>query len=149
MGINENAAKNALISVFDKTGIEEFARGLAELGWTIYASGGTKQRLLDAGIQATDAADIVGGQAILGHRVVTLSREISAGLLADLNNQADVDELANLNIPIIDLLCVDMYPLEQAVETEGSSREDVIEATDIGGPTLIRAAAKGNRSQAA
>lgn len=145
MGINENAAKNALISVFDKTGIEEFARGLTELGWNIYASGGTKQRLLDAGIKATDASEIVGGQAILGHRVVTLSREISSGLLADLESQADIDELNKLNIPIIDLLCVDMYPLEEAVKKPGSTRHEVVEATDIGGPTLIRAAAKGNR----
>lgn len=145
MAIHENAAGNALISVFDKTGIEEFARGLKELGWNIYASGGTKQRLLDAGIQAADAADLVGGQAILGHRVVTLSREISAGLLADLSSQADIDELSQLNIPIIDLLCVDMYPLEEAVKKQGGTRAEVIEATDIGGPTLIRAAAKGNR----
>lgn len=145
MAIHNNAAKNALISVFDKTGIEDFARGLSELGWTIYASGGTKQRLLDAGISAIDAADIVGGEAILGHRVVTLSREISAGLLADLDAPADVAELEKLNIPIIDLLCVDMYPLEQAVKADNSTRQAVIEATDIGGPTLIRAAAKGNR----
>lgn len=145
MAINNNAAGNALISVFDKAGIVEFARGLSDLGWNIYASGGTKQKLLDAGITATDAAEIVGGQAILGHRVVTLSREISAGLLADLNNAEDMQELAELNIPVIDLLCVDMYPLEQAAKNQTSTREDVIEATDIGGPTLIRAAAKGGR----
>lgn len=138
-------AGNALISVFDKSGIEEFAAGLEKLGWTIYASGGTKKRLEDAGIVAHDASDLVGGGAILGHRVVTLSREISAGLLADLNETADVEELKKLNIPIIDLLCVDMYPLEQAIAKPGATRADVIKDTDIGGPTLIRAAAKGNR----
>lgn len=138
-------AGNALISVFDKSGIEEFAGGLADLGWTIYASGGTKKRLEAAGIAAKDATDLAGGGAILGHRVVTLSREISAGLLADFNEPADIEELKKLNIPIIDLLCVDMYPLEEAIAKPGSTRADVIKDTDIGGPTLIRAAAKGDR----
>jgi phosphoribosylaminoimidazolecarboxamide formyltransferase / IMP cyclohydrolase len=138
-------AGNALISVFDKSGIEEFAAGLDTLGWTIYASGGTKKRLEEAGITAKDAAELSGGGAILGHRVVTLSREISAGLLADLHEKADVDELKKLGIPVIDLLCVDMYPLERAIARPGSTRVDVIKDTDIGGPTLIRAAAKGNR----
>lgn len=145
MNTTMRVAGNALISVFDKSGIEEFARGLTDLGWTIYASGGTKKQLEAAGIEAKDAADLTGGGAILGHRVVTLSREISAGLLADFNEPADIQELKKLNIPIIDLLCVDMYPLEAAIAKPGSTRADVIKDTDIGGPTLIRAAAKGSR----
>ena len=72
----------ALLSVYDKSGIEEFARALADDGWRIYASGGTARTLAAAGIATTDVADLVGGGAILGHRVVTLSREIHAGLLA-------------------------------------------------------------------
>ena len=81
-------AQNALLSVYDKTGIAEFARGLEELGWTIYASGGTYKTIIEAGVTAHDVADLVGGSAILGHKVVTLSREIGAGLLADPNRFA-------------------------------------------------------------
>lgn len=134
----------ALISVYDKTGIVEFARGLADLGWAVYASGGTAKAISEAGLQVEDVSELVGGSAILGHRVVTLSREISAGLLADKNNQADLDELASLNLPVIDLVCVDMYPLEEAISGSGK-KADVIEKTDIGGPTMLRSAAKGHR----
>lgn len=134
----------ALLSVYDKTGIVEFARGLADLGWQIYASGGTAKAIRDAKIAVKDVSELVGGSAILGHRVVTLSREISAGLLADKNSNEDLKELANLNLPIIDLVCVDMYPLEDAIIKSGE-KVDVIEKTDIGGPTMLRAAAKGRR----
>lgn len=134
----------ALLSVYDKAGIEEFARGLAELGWQLYASGGTAKAIQAAGLEVKDIAELVGGQAMLGHRVVTLSREISAGLLADKNNPDDLAELNKLGIPVIDLVCVDMYPLETAI-TEGADDSDIIEKTDIGGPTMLRAAAKGRR----
>lgn len=139
------SAGNALISVFDKNGIVEFAEGLAELNWHIYASGGTAQKLRDAGVDVTDIADLVGGQAILGHRVVTLSREVYAGILADKTKTEDIDELKRLNIPTIDLVCVDMYPLEEEIAKSDATVHDVIEKTDIGGPTLLRAAAKGRR----
>lgn len=138
------SAGNALISVYDKTGIVEFAQGLADLGWQLYASGGTAKTIQDAGIKVLDVADLVGGSAILGHRVVTLSREISAGLLADKSSADDIAELEKLGIPLIDLVCVDMYPLEDAI-TNSSSKDKVIELTDIGGPTMLRAAAKGRR----
>lgn len=134
---------NALLSVFDKTGIEDFARGLDELGWTIYASGGTAEAIKKAGIKVQDTSDLVGGGAILGHRVVTLSREIYAGLLADSDEQ--YAELKKLNIPKIDLVCVDMYPLAQTIAEPNSTEADVIEKTDVGGPTLLHAAAKGRR----
>ena len=135
----------ALLSVYDKTGIEDFAKGLVSLGWRVYASGGTAKAITDAGIKVTDVSELVGGKAILGHRVVTLSREISAGLLADKNSDADVAELKALNIPIIDLVCVDMYPLEEAIAKSNATKSDVITQTDIGGPTMLRSAAKGNR----
>jgi len=134
----------ALLSVYDKTGIEDFARGLSELGWRLYASGGTAKAITDAGLDVTDVSELVGGQAILGHRVVTLSREISAGLLADKNSAEDLAELAKLKLPIIHLVCVDMYPLEQAI-AEKADPKAVTEKTDIGGPTMLRAAAKGRR----
>src|SRR4051812_22329727 len=110
---------NALISVYDKTGIEDFARGLAELDWKVYASGGTAKAISGAGIDVRDVSELVGGSAILGHRVVTLSREISAGLLADKNSPEDMTELASLKIPVIDLVCVDMYPLEESIAKPG------------------------------
>jgi len=138
------AAGIALLSVYDKTGIEDFARGLSELGWQLYASGGTAKAIEAAGLNVTDVSELVGGQAILGHRVVTLSRELAAGLLADKDNKADVAELKKLKLPLIDLVCVDMYPLEEAIAANSSVAE-IIEKTDIGGPTLLRAAAKGRR----
>lgn len=135
------AAGIALLSVYDKTGIAEFARGLDKLGWQLYASGGTAKAIAEAGLAVQDVSELVGGEAILGHRVVTLSREISAGLLADKDSPEDVAELAKLKLPLIDLVCVDMYPLEAAIAENG----DVLDKTDIGGPTMLRAAAKGRR----
>src|SRR5665213_3047832 len=141
----DESAGVALISVYDKSGIEEFARGLAELGWQVYASGGTAKAIETAGIDVIDIAGLVGGGAILGHRVVTLSREISAGLLADKASQDDLTEMAELKLPIIDLVCVDMYPLEEVIAKPGATEQDVIEQTDMGGPTMLRLAAKGRR----
>ena len=135
---------NALISVYDKEGIEQFAKDLVELGWTIYASGGTAKRLLEAGLEVTDVAGMVGGGAILGHRVVTLSREVHAGLLSR-DIEEDNKELAELNIPRFDLVCVDTYPMEATINKDGATRESVIEQTDVGGPTMLASAAKGDR----
>ncbi len=136
---------NALLSVYDKTGIAEFAAGLHELGWNIYSSGGTADAVRKAGVPVTDVAELVGGGAILGHRVVTLSREVHSGLLADLNSAADLAELEALNIPIIHLIANDMYPLEEEISNPNSTPESIREKTDIGGPTMLRAAAKGQR----
>ena len=136
--------KNALLSVYHKEGIVEFAQALFKLGWNLFASGGTAKALRDAGISVTDVATLVGGGPILGHRVVTLSREVHAGLLAT-TAEADLNELTTLNIPWIDLVCVDLYPMQEEIDRDGSTLESVIEKTDIGGPTMLRAAAKGNR----
>jgi phosphoribosylaminoimidazolecarboxamide formyltransferase / IMP cyclohydrolase len=135
----------ALLSVYDKTGIVEFAQGLVDLGWQLYASGGTAKAIAQAGVAVTDVDQLVGGGAILGHRVVTLSREIAAGLLADTSNAEDMVELSKLGLPVIDMVCVDMYPLEEAITQPGASKQEVIAQTDIGGPTMLRAAAKGRR----
>lgn len=137
--------KNALLSVFNKDGIVEFARELKDLGWNLYASGGTAKLIQESGIDVTDAAQLVGGSAILGHKVVTLSREIHAGLMADLDDEVEVNELEDLNIPPIHLVAVDFYPLEEEIDTPGSTVESVREKTDIGGPTMLRSAAKGRR----
>jgi phosphoribosylaminoimidazolecarboxamide formyltransferase/IMP cyclohydrolase len=137
--------RTALLSVYDKKGIIDFAKGLLALGnWQIMASGGTALTLKGAGIAVKDVADLVGGGAILGHRVVTLSREVHAGLLAQ-PTKADLKELRNLGIPFIDLVCVDLYPLAEEVAKPSATMESVIEKTDIGGPTMLRSAAKGRR----
>lgn len=136
--------KNALLSVYHKTGIVAFASSLVELGWTLYSSGGTAKEISAAGIPVQDVSALVGGEAILGHRVVTLSREVHAGLLArDLD--MDIEELEKLGIPWLDLVCVDMYPLKEEIAKSDSTPESVIEKTDIGGPTMLRSAAKGRR----
>lgn len=137
--------QNALLSVYDKTGIAEFAKGLHALGWNIISSGGTAKVVAEAGVPVTDVAELVGGEAILGHRVVTLSREIHSGLLADADKEADLQELKDRGIPFIDLVAVDMYPLEEEIYSGHSTLESVIEKTDIGGPTMLRAGAKARR----
>ena len=131
-----------MISVYDKTGIAEFAAEIKKMGFIIYASGGTAKEIAKAKVPVKDIAELVGGDAILDHRVVTLSREIHAGLLAD---KAHAAELKKLGIPRLDLVCVDMYPLAEVINKKGATETDVIEMTDIGGPTLLRAAAKGRR----
>lgn len=115
------------------------------MGWTIYSSGGTAKAVSEANVPVKDVSELVGGDAILGHRVVTLSREVHAGLLADADSEADMTELASLNIPFIDLVAVDMYPLEEEIHAEGANAKSILEKTDIGGPTMLRAGAKGRR----
>lgn len=135
--------KNALLSVSDKAGIVDFASRLVGLGYTIYASGGTHKKLQEFGVPSIDIATLVG-EPILNHRVVTLSREIMAGLLATRSDE-DLEELKKINAPYFDLVCVDLYPLEAEIAREGATLESVTEMTDIGGPTMLRAAAKGRR----
>lgn len=137
--------KWALISVYNKNGIVEFARELIQMGWNILASGGTAKALTNAGIRVKDVAELVGGGAILKHRVVTLSRELHAGLLADKNDPEQVDEMRQLGLPIIDMVVCDFYPLRDAIAKPGATIESVVELTDIGGPTMVRSAAKGGR----
>ncbi len=134
----------ALLSVYDKKGIVEFANRLISLGWKIIASGGTAKVLREASLTVMDVSELVHGEPILGHRVVTLSREIHAGLLAR-DTHEDTLELKKLGIPRIDLVCVDLYPLSEAIAAPERTIHSVTEMTDIGGPTLLRAAAKGNR----
>ena len=125
----------ALLSVFDKSGIVEFAQGLHDLGWHLVSSGGTAKTLASAGLPVTDLADLTGYPAILGHRVVTLHPVIHGGLLADLDQPEHVAELARYGIEPFALAVVNLYPF---------SSEPGIELIDIGGPTLIRAAAKNH-----
>jgi phosphoribosylaminoimidazolecarboxamide formyltransferase/IMP cyclohydrolase len=134
--------KWALISAFDKNdALRAFARGLADLSWGILASSGTKKFLDGHGIPSKDVSDIVGAP-ILGHRVVTLSREVYAAILARQDNAGDMAELRRIGVSPISLVCVDLYPLLQELQSTAATEASVVEKVDIGGPTLLRAAAK-------
>jgi len=136
--------RTAFLSVYNKDRLVEFAQKLHELGFDLLASRGTAKVIGDAGIPVTDIATIVG-EPILGHRVVTLSRQVHAALLAA-ESLGDVAELSRIGIPRIDLVYVDLYPLSEVAEKKGGfTLVEVLEKTDIGGPTMLRSAAKGRR----
>ena len=126
----------ALLSVFDKIGIAEFASGLHELGWELLSSGGTAKQIADAGIPVTDVADYTGSPIMLGHRVVTLHPKIHGGILAERENEEHQEDLKHNNIETIDLVVCNLYPFQA---------EPGIENIDIGGPTMVRAAAKNHQ----
>ena len=136
--------RTAFISVFHKEGVDDFAKSLINLGWTIISSSGTAKYLKEKGIACTDLANFIG-EPILGHRVVSLSREFYAMLLSRPDNAEDMDELKKLKLPFVSLVCCDMYPLVEEIAKKDSTLESVIEKTDIGGPTMLRAGAKGGR----
>lgn len=135
--------RTALLSAYDKTGLGQFAAGLCRLGFELIGSRGTAQFLNEGGTKTRDIAEIVG-PPILGHRVVTLSREIFAGILAT-NSPEDEAELKRIGAPRIDLVYVDLYPLQKEMEREGATKKSMLEMIDIGGPSLLRAAGKGQR----
>lgn len=132
----------ALLSVYRKEGIIEFARALLEMGWKLISSGGTARHLREAGLSVTDVAEISGLPPVLGHRVVTLVPQIHGGLLA---LPEMIDELERLGYPWIDLACVDLYPLEAEIQRAGATLASVLDKMDIGGPTMISSASKGQR----
>ncbi len=133
----------AILSVYDKTGLIELGQGLAALGWTLLASGGTARALHAAGLAVTEVADYTGSPEILGGRVKTLHPAIHGGLLAR-PEAADRAELAGLGWDYIDLVAVNLYPFEQTIAKPGVTLDEAIENIDIGGVTLIRAAAKNH-----
>src|SRR3989338_3205947 len=136
-------SKTALLASYEKNApLLRLGKVLAENGWNILGSAGTTSYLKENGIACKDAAEMVG-PPILGHRVVTLSREIYAGLLA--STKEDFAELERLHIPRIELVYVNLYPLEKETKNPQATPDSVLEKTDIGGPTLLRAAAKGRR----
>lgn len=138
--------KTALLSVFNKTdAFAEFAVKLTDLyGFNLLASGGTKDALTGRGIAVQDVGEVVG-KPILGHRVVTLSREVYASILARPWVGEDAKELDRLNLSPIELVYVDMYPLADAIKDTRKMSTDVIEMVDIGGPGMLRAANKAGR----
>jgi phosphoribosylaminoimidazolecarboxamide formyltransferase / IMP cyclohydrolase len=140
--------RRALLSVSDKTGIVEFARGLRELGVEILSTGGTASAIRDGGIDVTDVAEFTGSPEILGGRVKTLHPRLHAALLARRDDPEHVATLEAEGIEPIDLVCVNLYPFEATVADPDLSEDDAIENIDIGGPTMIRAAAKNHRGVA-
>lgn len=133
----------AILSVHDKTGIIEFAQGLTSLGWTLLASGGTAKLLRDNKIPVTEVANYTKSPEILGGRVKTLHPAIHGGLLAR-PTEEDHQQLINLGWDYIDLVAVNLYPFEATIAKPNVTYEDAIENVDIGGVTLIRAAAKNH-----
>lgn len=127
--------RRALLSVFDKTGITELARGLVDLGWELISSGGTARVIAEAGLPVTDVADHTGSPVMLGHRVVTLHPRIHGGILADRDDPEHQADLETHGIDPIDLVVANLYPF---------AAEPGIEMIDIGGPTMVRAAAKNH-----
>src|SRR3954471_2908791 len=140
----EVRVKRALITVSDKTGVAEFARCLRELGVEIVSTGGTAKALAEAGIETRPIDDYTGFPEMLDGRVKTLNPRIYAGVLAVRDNPEHVATLNEHGIEPIDLVCVNLYPFEQTAAKRGVEDEEVIENIDIGGPTLIRAAAKNH-----
>jgi phosphoribosylaminoimidazolecarboxamide formyltransferase / IMP cyclohydrolase len=133
----------AILSVHDKTGIIDFAQGLSSLGWTLLASGGTAKLLRENNIHVIEVADYTKSPEILGGRVKTLHPAIYGGLLARPTDE-DHQQLLSLGWDYIDLVAVNLYPFEQTIARQNVSYADVIENIDIGGVTLIRAAAKNH-----
>lgn len=133
--------KSALISVFSKEGLAPIAKKLNELGVTIYSTGGTQKFINDLGIDVVPVEDVTSYPSILGGRVKTLHPKVFGGILNRQDNANDVAELADFDIPQIDVVIVDLYPFEKTVAS-GANEQDIIEKIDIGGISLIRAAAK-------
>ena len=133
--------KSALISVFHKDGLAPIVQKLNDLNVTIYSTGGTEKFIRELGIPVIPVDEVTSYPSILGGRVKTLHPKVFGGILNRQDNESDVAELAEYNIPQIDLVIVDLYPFEKTVAS-GASEQDIVEKIDIGGISLIRASAK-------
>lgn len=136
--------KRALISVSDKNGITEFAKGLYELGFELISTGGTKRALEQSGIPVIGVSDVTGFPEILDGRVKTLNPLIHGGLLAKFNEPSHQAQMAEHMIEPIQVVCVNLYPFQQTIAKPDVTVEDAIENIDIGGPTMLRSAAKNH-----
>ena len=134
--------KRALISVFDKTGIVDFAKSLDLLGWQIISTGGTSKKLKEEGIQVQDISDLTKFPECFDGRVKTLHPRVEGGILAIRDNESHQEQMSKLGIEPIDIVVCNLYPFKQTVLKTGVSHDEIIENIDIGGPTMIRAAAK-------
>lgn len=132
----------ALLSVSNKTGIEEFAKGLIEYGYELYSTGGTFKALQDADIAVKQVSELTDFSEIMDGRVKTLHPAVHGGILADRDNPAHMEDLKNNQIETIDLVAVNLYPFKETVRKADVTESDAVENIDIGGPTMLRAAAK-------
>jgi phosphoribosylaminoimidazolecarboxamide formyltransferase/IMP cyclohydrolase len=132
----------ALISTYDKTGLDVFARGLTDLGWELVASGGTAAYLVDLGLAVEKVETLTESPEMLGGRVKTLHPRIHAAILARRDRDEDVATLEQHEIEPFDLVCVNLYPFEQVAARRGVTEADAVEVIDVGGPSMLRGAAK-------
>ena len=132
----------ALISVSDKTGVVDFAKNLKALGWEVIATGGTMKLLRESGVEVLNISDVTGFPEICDGRVKTLHPAVHGGLLARRDVEEHVEALRANGIEFIDLVCVNLYPFRQTIAKEGVTLAEAIENIDIGGPSMLRSAAK-------
>ena len=132
----------ALISVSDKTGVVEFAQQLRSLGWEIIATGGTMKLLRDSNVEVINISDVTGFPEICDGRVKTLHPKVHGGLLARRDDESHLQALKDNGIEFIDMVCVNLYPFRQTIAKPDVTMEDTIENIDIGGPSMLRSAAK-------
>ncbi|MEE8618931.1 MAG: bifunctional phosphoribosylaminoimidazolecarboxamide formyltransferase/IMP cyclohydrolase, partial [Dehalococcoidales bacterium] len=132
----------AIVSVSNKTDLADFAQGLSQLGCEVFSTGGTKKALAEAGVPVKGVSEITGFPEILDGRVKTLHPAVHGGILAKRNLPEHMVQLAENNIKSIDLVAVNLYPFVQTVAKENVTLDEALENIDIGGPTLLRAAAK-------
>lgn len=144
---NKRAVRRALVSVYDKTGLEELARGLHEAGVELVSTGSTAGRISAAGVPVTKVEELTGFPECLDGRVKTLHPKVHAGILADLRLDSHREQLGELGVEPFDLVVVNLYPFEQTVAS-GASPDECVEQIDIGGPSMVRAAAKNHPSVA-
>lgn len=138
------AISRALLSVSDKTGLVEFAEGLVEMGVDLLSTGGTAKALRDAGLKVTDVSEYTGAPELFEGRLKTLHPMVHGGLLHRRDDDQHVEDAKKHGIPPIDLVVVNLYPFEETVSKEGVTLEDAIENIDIGGPSMLRSAAKNH-----
>ena len=135
-------SRRALISVYDKAGVDVFARGLVELGWELVSSGGTATFLAEEGLPVTTVEEVTMAPEMLGGRVKTLHPRIHAGILARRELDEDTQALEEQQIDLIDLVCVSLYPFASVATRPGATEREIVEMIDVGGPSMLRAAAK-------
>ena len=137
--------KRALVSVSDKSGLVEFVKGLESLGWQIIATGGTQRLLEQQGVKTIGISEVTGFPEICDGRVKTLHPKVHGGLLARRDEESHLAALRENGIEFIDLVCVNLYPFRQTIANPDVTMEDAIENIDIGGPSMLRSAAKNYR----